>query len=527
MAGSEKEIEDWWVSFIKSRRSEEQASFHTVQDYSSPCQVEVFWIDEPLEGQLIFVTRDRDRPDKDVVVNGPYSGEHFIEKVAEISEEERWQQKVPPQDFKTPPGRDPQRADVLASLISKLTGRLEQSIFSDLSSPGLGFLDQGRLWPQGSYRILTGNVVDIDTSNNTSTQNTEDDENGEVKQIDESSEDSGEKEEESPKPAGGGFIYPAVWIDNPPERTFAEKVWDPQFRENEIVYEDEILGRDFIAFRDGLLALTIEVPADSSNGDNEGQKNDADTVLEILNTVLGIGTIGQRFQWRSLQPREFISGKIGSEGFKNHHAELSTPSGRNQLLSGESRPADHERGLISSERLGYLLQVTEDIYGESDLHELIDLHLQAHTHFLDDEYTASFLLNWTVVEQFVEMITERDLRDEHNVNRDRRESIFDGSHWFISHILELAEVADIIDNGIYSELDRHRSKRNDIVHDMETASVERAEDLDHLVSELLCREVNNRLDSTDVEQLEHMAIPMKPKTRRAFRDGEYKPKKWR
>ena len=81
MANSQ-EIEDWWTSFIGTRRAENSAPFHTVQDYSSPCQVEVFWIEEPLEGQLIFVTRDSEREDKDhLVLQQVEQGNDDVQKI--------------------------------------------------------------------------------------------------------------------------------------------------------------------------------------------------------------------------------------------------------------------------------------------------------------------------------------------------------------------------------------------------------------------------------------------------------------
>ena len=173
----------------------------------------------------------------------------------------------------------------------------------------------------------------------------------------------------------------------------------------------------------------------------------------------------------------------------------------------------------------YLLRVTEVVFPIPGLRERITLHLQAHTHFSDDEYTASFLLNWNIIEQHIEDLLNQDLRDDYDVNRDRRETI-QGHNWFISHRIELAEIVDTIDEALYSELDRHRKKRNKVVHDMETVSAERAEDIDHFVSELLCREINSHLESTGTPPIEHRPIPMKPMTRRDARRQEYDPKKW-
>lgn len=490
-------IEAWWKRVIENRRDGDSPPIYTVQDLSSPCQVEVFWVKEPLEGQLIVITSDQDRPDKEVIVNGPYSGENFVEKVREISEEDRWQRDVPPQRFKSPPGKKPKRSDVLASQVSTLTERLKAAVFSDL--PESEFVERLRVWAGASSHILIGNIMDIEFPVEGDLKA---DEEGEPEQKSASQEDSDPDEEL--RPFGGGYIYPAVWVDGPPKKSFSEKVWGRGFRENEIVYTDELQGKEVVAFRDGLLLLSID------EADENSQESDADTIVEILNTLFGVGIIGRRFQWRSLYPREFVSGKMSADGIKNRFAEISTPSGRNQLLSVDSRPPDHRRGLMTSEELEYMIEVTEEIYPVSELYELITLHLRAHTHFLDDEYTASFILNWTVAEQFIEIIAERELED------------FDGSNTNISQILKLAKDADIIDETIYSELTRHRRKRNEVVHEIDTVPVERAEDLDHLISELLRREINYYLDQTDVDPLEHRPDPMKPATRQ----GEYNPVKW-
>lgn len=515
MKDTTAEIKSWWREYVERAQDGEGNAYHGlhVQNFNPPCQIEVFWISEPLEGQLVFATHDRERPDKEVIVNGPYDGNEFLEEVTAVGQEDRWQQPVPPQSFKSPPGKKPKRVDILASTVATFIDRLQESIFTDFSS--FNFLRGSRLWGNSSYHILIGNVTDYsvlgESKNAENSSATDEDDLAESDSAEESDTDTNEeREDDEVEPAGGGYIYPAVWVDAAPERTFEEKVWGSPRRENEVVYRDEILGNVFLAFRDGLLAVLDD---------------DADRTLKLLNTFFGIGIIGRYFQWRSLQPREFISGRANQSGFKGSHAELSTPSGRNQLWLGESGPDDYERGLIQSEYIDYLLDITEVVFNVDDLRERITLHLQAHTHFLDDEYTASFLLNWNVIEQHVEDLLNRNLRDEFGVNRERRDTI-QGRHWFISHRLELAEITNTIDDNVYSELDRHRTKRNRVVHEMDTVAVERAEDIDHLVSELLSRQINKRLYQTNIDHFQHYPVPMKPSTRQDARKGDYDPRKW-
>jgi len=488
MANSQ-EVEDWWISFIEDRRREVSPSFLTVQDYSSPCQVEVFWIEEPLEGQLIFVTRDREREDKEVIVNGPYSGENFIEKVSEVSKEERWQKEVPPQDFKTPPGQTPRREDVLASLISNLVGRLEQSIFTDFTTSGLRFLNKGRLWPQSSFRILTGNVVD-DTSFDVvelgENEEEQDEDETETEETDESESkdenDDGSKEQVAEKQlAGGGFIYPAVWVDEAPDRTFEEKVWDSGDFQFDVVFEAELCDLDFQVRRDGLLSLM------SDNGEE---------IQQILNTFFGIGILHRSRRWRTLLGREIISAKYAEGEISSASYESSTPSGRNQLASPADQPPDHERGIVTTEAIERFIEITDIVYPIHSVRNRIILHLQAHTHLLDDELDASFALNWTVVEQLIDDLLKRNVRKEYGLDWEDK-------------ALEYAAAANIIEHSEYEMLDDFRDKRNDIIHHMESASVEEAEKLDILLSKLLVRDINHYLQQNDVQEIDYRPYPIK------------------
>jgi hypothetical protein len=198
---------------------------------------------EPVEGQSVIITHNKDRPDREIVVNGPFKGENFIEKIADVSKEARWQQPIPAQAFETAPGKQPTRDDVLAYVTSILIGKLEESIFIDFSIRGLQFRQGSRIWANSSYHIIVGNVTDFDLPGDTRSENeeTESDKEGEEDTESEDSDSESEDEEFEVQPAGGGFIYPAVWVDEPPERSFEQKVWGSNFRENEVVYQMKYL----------------------------------------------------------------------------------------------------------------------------------------------------------------------------------------------------------------------------------------------------------------------------------------------
>lgn len=467
------DVEAWWEELISRVRSHEEP-FTELIELHEPCQIEVFWLQDQVEGQAFINTHNPERGDKEIIVHGPYEGPEFVEKVGEVAEADRWQERDPSPGRIRPGQPTPTKADALAGLIARFTSTVQQSIFNDYSSSHLTFLGGHRLWDSTYGQYMLGNVTDLDIVRffdlSTSTE-TEGD------QGEEEDEDSGEEsEEDSRETGGGGYIYPPVWVDQAPEKSFGEKVWGTEEISHDIMLREDFLDKEIVVVRDGLIILLSQ---------------DGEEIREVLNTIFGVGVfLGSR--WRSLQGREIVSVSISSEMVHSTHAELSTR--RAQLHHSTSDfPTHLRRGAVSSNQLQHLIQLAEEVYQVDGLKEKVILHLQAHTHLLDHEYTASFLLNWNIVEQQIIDILDPHLRDNYNVNRDRRESIKDGSHWFISHMLEVAEITDAISDEIYSQLDEFRSKRNKIVHDMETASEEQADELNEAVSSLLENEIDRAL----------------------------------
>jgi hypothetical protein len=477
-----QEVEDWWKDWIDSVRSDEAALQHI--DASEPCQVEVFWLRDDIEGQVSVIMHNRDKGDKEILVHGPFEGHEFVEKVGDVAREDRWQERHPM--GRSPPGQPFEtKADSLAGLIARFIDEVQGSIFSDLSSFRNHLLGGHRLWGSAFGQFNLGNVTDFETDGSltdqeeTEDEECEEEEDSQEDQSDEETEDTDSDNDDIPDGGSGGYIYPPVWIERAPEKTFEQKVWDSEEFGYDVIFSQEFLDGEIIAIRDGLLLLTIE---------------DRDKIRNILNTIFGVATFFRR-RWRSLQGEELVSAAITERGVMNTSARLSTR--RAQLLNSEDLPEHIERGAISAHNLQHILDVAEEIYQEDGLKEKVILHLQAYTHLLDHEYTASFLLNWNIIEQQILDILNPHLRDNYNVNSERRRNMERGSHWSISHMLEVAEITDAITNSQYNQLDDFRSKRNDIVHKMETASEEQAEDLNDLVSDFLEREVDEALADSD------------------------------
>ena len=165
-------------------------------------------------------------------------------------------------------------------------------------------------------------------------------------------------------------------------------------------------------------------------------------------------------------------------------------------MNPETRPSDTDRGLITRNQIERVSKIVNTIYPIHNVRERIILHSQAHTHLLDDEFDASFVLNWTVTEQLIDDLLKRNIDKEYELD------------WEDKH-LEFASIADIITESEYDILDKYRERRNDIVHEMESVSVKEAEKLDLIVSKILVRDINHYLDEQGITPISFRPYPIK------------------
>jgi len=484
MTKRQKKVETWFENLIDDARKEGEGHVGHGVDLTEPCQIEVFWMNNPLEGQVFIITHDRDRPDKEIIVNGPFEGPSFVQELEGITNAGRWQKPIPPPRNQKPGQGPPSRADVLANTISRFIDRLEQSIFSE-SFPTNIFFGGKRLWDNTFSHIYLGNVAEHNIEElfgETADSDTEEQDENEVTSDQENQVVENETTESNQErvPTGGGYIYDPVWIEKAPEYTFSEKVWGEEPFTYDKTHTSSVCGLDLHVYRDGLLLINSD----------DGQE-----IKDILNTLFAVGTVHRYRTWRILLDREIYSASMVDGEIKQSSSERSTPSGRNQLAQPQSRPSDYDRSLLTIEALERFIEIVEAIYPIHNVRNRMILHLQAHTHLLDDEFDASFVLNWTVIEQLIEDLLKDKVQDR-------------GIDWEDKE-LEFAEITDLIDDSEYELLDKHRDLRNSIIHDMDSVSVREAEELDLLVSKLVVRNINQHLEEQEISPIEYRPTPIK------------------
>ena len=89
-------LKQWYQNFIQTFREKysklsdvEKQFLHRDDNYLSKCQIEVFWLQRP-SWQLMVRTHFQDRPDGEIIINGPYDSTVFVGEVKKIISDQRW-----------------------------------------------------------------------------------------------------------------------------------------------------------------------------------------------------------------------------------------------------------------------------------------------------------------------------------------------------------------------------------------------------------------------------------------------------
>lgn len=469
-------------------------------DYSDPCQFEVFWAGDPLEFQVLVVTHDANRPDREIKINGPYKGHEFIDEVDRVLNEPRWKQPIEDGfvsdrfDYSTGTYIEPSiRRQTILPVIQDITDSIGREVFSEHSSKirqasriygdCWAFFIRGELNVEDMVEIAEdfGEPFKEDEKESTSDEPDQDEE------VDEEKETTDQETEiEDPleiEPDGfGTYFYEPVWIDQIPEPNFRERVFGRTPVEFDTVKVKEFGDNQISITRDGFIAVN--------------KLKDKNAALKLLNTIFG-ASIFTDFTLQAATRNDLVEVIFDGDDIESR---LGRPSLRREVTAvnrgslgrhNRSNSPFIERDVIYEEDLNELLNYAEEIYANEEVQERVNSTLQAYTHHVNGEYSQAFLLSWIAIEQYVNSYLNKHLKENDDVNSKRRGKITDSPNWTSTHKIELLEISNAVSGDVYDEMDRLRSKRNNIVHEMKTATELESEDIIYLAFSLIRDELSD------------------------------------
>jgi|Deesub1362A_J573_1020465.scaffolds.fasta_scaffold00418_37 hypothetical protein len=453
-AHQKDQLRNWLLSLIDTFREEyqklsdeERSSISNADDYSPPCQLEVFWVNEPVEFQILVLTHDHDRPDREIVINGPYKSYGFITEVEKVMQEERWRKKVP-RSWGRLASFEATYSDEFAMILGSFINDIKRSVFYE-TEPDKPVRWTGIIFVNGFCRLFKGNMVHLDYRE-LALEGMKRAERGlPNKKKPDVLEESDSKSTEIH--GFGGFFYPPIWVGKPRKPSFREILGGtiyPSPYECSPVIKSRIGQNSVIIYENGF----VFVDADN--------KTDA---VKLLNTIFGVSLL-YGLETYALRESEIIELDIYPETFRigslsyqiTQRTELMDPALRERLML-------HDIKEVEKETLTEIVNAAGRVLGNTELREMISFLLESYTHHVNSEYSQAYIMSWLVIERHLSKLWRKVFEGTNkSISKKRSDKL---SNWSMDYVLEVLNLFDAISDKDFNTLMELKGQRNKFVHD--------------------------------------------------------------
>ncbi len=497
-----KRLREWFLRLIcefrreynKLLRTRKSISLLGCFDYRSPCQVEVFWMEYP-EIQFYVVTHDMDRSDKEIIINGPYENDEFLDRVEEIIKEPRWQKEVFVNGIKRKLSKEFEYAirsfvhDLVeyvfrpVSFYKNLPIPIEYTKFISMHWGNICNINPKEIVEYIFYEDLTflgGTLVTIRPY---------EDKREKVSEKLSKQEIEENKDEDVRSREFSTYFYPPIWVSGFPKLSFKEKVlslyvpWEDKVLEVKISDESDPL---IVFYRDGYFKINVDKRSEA---------------IKLSNIIMGTALL-QDFDAFAVRESDIVSESAPSSVFDEvikftpygvtYRLALSKVSF--SLIDFEKRYEEIRKisiqdiiNILDKALLIYFNACDEDI-------EYLLLLLESYTHLMHAEYAQSFTISWIILEKYINEIWQKFLATR-NVSRKRRKKLTNPNYWNIDSILEVLNIFEVIKDNEYQLFMELKKKRNNFVHRGYTMEPVDARKAFEKAKKIVKEKVNNILEA--------------------------------
>lgn len=478
-----QKLDDWCKQLIENFRTEydklskvEKSKIQNSCNYSSPCQIEFFWVNEPMEYQLFITFHDPERNDKEIIINGPYKGYEITDKVISIMNEERWNKKIHYDSkeirFRSSFDIGDQENKYSDAFLSNFSNFINYLRMETTHNIKMGILSEQIMGGRSWSAVLKGNISELKTPSDLVSKSMEIAKSISSKPMHVSDPKVGAKHTEPTKKDYfkiiGAYFNPPIRIGDQLELSFKDKLTSsigsqlfyPTI-ESEFKLGDKIVIFDTFGF--------IGIQTESK-----------EEAINVLNTIFGVSLF---FGVKSLSVREseLVLTKFDSVS-KSLSSFTSQISNSNRPMPGSSH--HFRQNAISISSMVEILNIAQTVLLNKKLNELLLLLIDSYTHLCDSEYSPSFIFSWFIVEVHISQLFEKMLADK-NISNKRQTKYANHGIWSSSTKIEVLNLCDILSDEEYLDFDKYNKKRNDIVHNGQKVNEDEAKMLFELSKEVL------------------------------------------
>lgn len=246
----------------------------------------------------------------------------------------------------------------------------------------------------------------------------------------------------------GTFCYPPILIGEF-KPTLRDQVTN---REREILYENVIESKfadvPLIINKGGIIAL---------------ETKDRTVAEKILNTIMGIALL-MGLSLYAVKSSEIAHVTIDKNTNRISGSSWQSSTLRMTLFGYEQRflffPELHQRKQISVKDMELVVKKAETVWQNHEQVNMLKLLLGSFTHLDNDEFSQSFIMSWTVIEQYLYGIWNKKIKEAGVTNRISE----DLNRWDVYRILEILHIDKIISEDDYQDMRKLHLLRNDLIH---------------------------------------------------------------
>ena len=471
-----KKLKEWLKKFIcKFRQAyekledSEKSRIVNQHDYKYPCQIEIFWMNNPVEYQIMVITHNPKREDQEIIINGLYKGDEFLDSIDKIMLKERWQEPLEDQSIYHNPNLEKiTYSDIFSGIVNTFITSIKNSLLFNNKEGFQG----GQILTQNSWVwCIKGNLCNLDCDKIIEEI---------IKEIRNNAkiwlqESKIEKSFEKPNllRGYGTFAYPPIWIGKIPKKTFKQIALGDNYLWRSKVFDAEISKTKIIINSDGFIGVL---------------KDNKQETMNIINLIFGMSIL---FGIDCLAIRESEITEIGAEPKLLSITSTVTPmNSLRNILTDSSRPQlnYYPKTEIPEEIFKEIIKKADIISSNQKITEQLTFLLEGYTHYKNAEYSQSFIINWVIIERYLFKIW-RELLEEKNISEKRKSKLNDSNRWSADYILEVLNIQGKIDGEDYILFMDLKDKRNKLIHKGEQIDKSTSEKLLNLVFNMIKKEV--------------------------------------
>ena len=468
---NQESLKQWYHNFISYFRKEyeklstdERKGISNTNNFLKPCQIEVFWMVNP-DYQLIVQSNFNDRPDKEIIVNGPYKPYEFQTKVITILKDKRWMLDIK----QNSPDRYEQfdtLGESMALEIYKFVERSRNHFFTSekMEPQRLTGMTLEDTWTW----IHVGNIGDLDHKREID------------KTIQEIKQNAKNKRERTPTPkqpalstnhtyAGFGVhMFPPIIIGTKYKRSIDELVYNTSKNQiNSKIFDMKIDNNQIIVNKDGFIFVKSKSEEDA---------------LEILNLIMAYGLF-YGFYLYAVHEHELVMADYDKQNLIVTDIQWNSETRRAYLIEDFFNPkhnAPVTKREVTLDTIQEILLNAKKLfeYEKLSVHEKLSENMrllnEGLTHFHNSEFAPAFIMCWSVIERHYSNLW-RTLLSEKNIDGKRLSKLNNSNQWTIDYILEVLNIEGKIDKIVYDDLMDLKRKRNKFYHNGEQVTEEVAD----------------------------------------------------